>query len=131
MEASCAVMYRISESWLRDTNDKELYVFKDYAVYSNCHPYKSGGVMLLIKPTLRSALRSALHPLTRQVSLLDEYNLCAIKLHNYLPQAALVFVYRLPNATDGDTVAMFHELSGFLSASGSEVIVAGDFNSQR
>ena len=92
--------------------------------YINCRPNKSGGgVMLLVKPTLRSAL----HPFSRQV-LSDKYNLCAVKSHNCSPLVTLVVVYRPPNAINGDKTAMFQDLSGFLSASGSEVILVGDFN---
>ena len=70
IEASSADIYCISESWLRETDNKELYMFKNFAAYSNCRPNKSGGVILLAKPTLWSAL----HPLMRQVSLSDGYN---------------------------------------------------------
>ena len=40
MEASCAGVYYISVSWLNDTDDKELYMFKDYAVY--CRTKRKG-----------------------------------------------------------------------------------------
>jgi hypothetical protein len=119
-----ADVYCITESWINSPDMFNQFVYRNYTVFGNTRPSKSGGGVLIV---VNPALHPVLNNLSKSVSVSNGFNICAVNLLNACPPTVVSVVYRPPNASIDDTKALFINLCNIVDSAMSHIIV-GDFN---
>ena len=104
----------IFEIWLSQNENIAAFSYKDYMMFSITRSTKrEGSVMACVHSRSRSIM--TVH--SSSVSLCNSYNILYIRLQNCALQATIVVVYRPPDATAEQTIALFSDLHKSIDSS--------------